>query len=550
MAALLAAPAVGARQAPPAAPEPATGTASFVVLLRGAVVGSETSTVARTAAGWTISANNRLDPPLSLTTSRFEMTYGPDWHPQQLSAEGVLRGQPMSLMTSFGLTTATNEVMQGANRAANSQQISARTVVLPGNFFASYEALAARLTGATPGTRVPVYVAPAGEAAVTVERVTPRQLKSGDAVVDIREFALTMVSSTGPVPLEIWADSRNRLARVVMPTASLVVVRSDLAGVMVRENRMRNPGDDDAFIPGIGFNLASTITRPPGAIGRAPAVILVSSPGPQDRDFFSYGVSIHTEIAAALSKAGMLVVRYDGRGVGQSGGRTESAALAEYAGDVRAIVNALRKRGDVDPNRIGIVGYGDAGPIALLTASAEKEKRVRSVALVNAPGRNGRDVTMEQQRLLLSLLPMTEADRSAKLTLQSRIIDAAVKNSGWETLPQEIRAQADSPWFRSWLLFDPATIVAKLKQPILILHGLLDRQTPPAHADELERVALSRKNLPSGSTKKVVVAGVNHLLVTARTGEISEYPALESRTLAPEATDSLVAWFKDTLQNR
>ncbi|MEO8071015.1 MAG: hypothetical protein ABI652_06405, partial [Acidobacteriota bacterium] len=137
-----------------------TYSATFVVLLRGSRVGTESMSVARTGGGWQITSTGRLLAPFDLSTSRFEMRYAADWQPQQLTIEAVLRGQPSTLTTTFGLTTATNDLAQGAQRATNVHQLSARAVVLPANFFAAYEALTARLATAAPGTRLPVYVAP------------------------------------------------------------------------------------------------------------------------------------------------------------------------------------------------------------------------------------------------------------------------------------------------------------------------------------------------------------------------------------------------------
>jgi len=129
------------------APDP-SGSATFVVLVRGARVGSETMTLSRTGSGWVISSTGRLDAPFNLVTTKFEAKYAPDWQPQQLSIEGVLAGQPFTLETSFGLTTATTDLTQSAQRSSNARQVSPRTIVLPSNFYAAYEALAARLDNA------------------------------------------------------------------------------------------------------------------------------------------------------------------------------------------------------------------------------------------------------------------------------------------------------------------------------------------------------------------------------------------------------------------
>ena len=72
------------------------------------------------------------------------------------------------------------------------------------------------------------------------------------------------------------------------------------------------------------------------------------------------------------------MLRYDKRGVGQSGGRPEAATLADYAEDLRAAVRFLGGRKDVDRRRIAVVGYGEGGPVALIAASKEDRIAARS----------------------------------------------------------------------------------------------------------------------------------------------------------------------------
>ena len=72
------------------------------------------------------------------------------------------------------------------------------------------------------------------------------------------------------------------------------------------------------------------------------------------------------------------MVRYDKRGVGQSGGRSEFATLGDYAEDVVAVVKFLEKRKDIDPKRIALVGHSEGAAVALLAARrAGKSRRWR-----------------------------------------------------------------------------------------------------------------------------------------------------------------------------
>ena len=104
--------------------------------------------------------------------------------------------------------------------------------------------------------------------------------------------------------------------------------------------------------PRSGFNLGATISRPAGKaapgkkdknVEKLPAIVLVGGSGNVDRDTIAYGVPVMGQLAGQLADAGYLVVRYDKRGVGQSGGRAESATLSDYADDVLIGVLCLGK---------------------------------------------------------------------------------------------------------------------------------------------------------------------------------------------------------------
>ena len=529
----------------PAAPDP-TGASTFVVLLDGARVGTESVSISRVGNEWLVSGTGLVLAPLDLSTMKFEMRYGLDWQPQRMVLEAALRGQPLAINTTFGLTTATNVMTQGGQRGNNAQQVSPRTVVIPNNFFGAYESLAVRLGSLSVGDRLPVYVPPSGETSVTVMQVAPRRVSLADErTLELREYLLTVMNSSGAIPVEMWVDNRGRMARLVMPTASLVVIREDLANVLAREERLAVDGDDDVFIGATGFSLGGTLTKAPSITGRAPAVILVSGPGPQDRDHVSYGVPLYAQLARALSRAGFLVVRYDGRGIGRSGGRAESSRIDEYTSDVLSVVEWLRRRDDVDRDRIAVVGYGDTGAIAL--SAARRSNRIRAVALLNSPGKPGRDVTLERQALALADTSLPESERQNRLDLQARVLDAVVSGRGWETIADDVRAQADTPWFRSWLQFDPNEMIRRMNQPILAVHGALDTEVPPAHASQIESLGHARRNRPASDTQAVVVADVNHLMLHATTGRVDEYATIESRTIADAVTTPLTDWLKTVL---
>ncbi|MBK9242663.1 MAG: alpha/beta fold hydrolase [Acidobacteria bacterium] len=165
------------------------------------------------------------------------------------------------------------------------------------------------------------------------------------------------------------------------------------------------------------------------------------------------------------------MVRYDKRGVGQSGGRIESTSIEAYAEDLRGVVNWVRKRKDVDTDRVAVVGHSEGGSVALLVGS-QMRGQVRALGLLAAPGQTGREITLMQQRRALDKLQEPESAKQEKIALQNKIMDAVISGTGWQSVPPELRRQSDTAWFRSWLLFDPAQVVRRTNQPILLLQGL------------------------------------------------------------------------------
>ena len=524
-------------------PAPVAESARFTVFLQGRPIGTEIVSLTESADGWLISATNSLAAPFNLETTKFQLRYTSDWHPRSLALEGTVNGQLLTLLTTFTGTTAASQGIQAGRPIAITRDVSPESIVLPNGYYAPYEAVAARLATAAAGAKFQVFVAPQAEVTATVDRITPHHVTTPAGASDFRAFALSLANPGGTMAVEVWLDARNRLARVAIPNAGLTVIRDDIAGVATRDEPISRPGDEEVFISSTGFNLAGVFSKPAAATGRPlPSVVLIGGSGPTDRDEKVVGIPIFAQLANTLADAGFAVVRYDKRGVGQSGGRVESATLEDYADDAANVVAWLTRRRDVDKKRIVLLGHSEGGAVALL--ALKRAKDVAAIGLIAAPGTTGREVTLYQQQHLLDRANEPAASRKAKTDLELRIIDAVTKGATWDNIPPELRRQADTPWFRSWLLYDPAEAIRKIKQPILIVQGALDTQVPPAQADRLEALSSSRKKLPASATRKVVVPGINHLLVPASTGEVDEYASLTGASISPTVTSAIIDWLK------
>jgi pimeloyl-ACP methyl ester carboxylesterase len=489
--------------AQPAAPKPATGDATFGIFLKGTQIGREQVSVASAPSGWIVTTSGATDAPLDFTIARFEIKYAPDWQPLELTLEARLRNATVLLKTSFGLTTAINEITQNSKTVAKEDQISAKTVVLPNNVFGAYEALAARLWDTPADTEIPIYVVPQAEVKLKVRGVTEQSLSGPGGALPTRRFDVTFNNPDRPLNGIVVVDNRQRLVRFELTDVGLLVVREDAASVAMRPETVRNPTDADATVPANGFNIAATVTTPPTVAGRLrhPAVLLVGGASPSDRDQVIAGVPVFAQLARGLADNGIIAVRYDRRGSGQSGGRTETATISEYADDVAAVVKWLGKRDDVDKRHLVVAGYGDGAAAALLAATRTKD--IDGVVTIDAAGTKGADLILEQQQRLLEGLNLPPAERQARIDLQRKIQAAVVGGGSWEGVPPAMRRQAETPWFRSVLQFDPGQVVPKIRQPMLILHAELDPNIPPGEADRLVALAKARKKAPASEVLRI-----------------------------------------------
>jgi pimeloyl-ACP methyl ester carboxylesterase len=525
------------------------GPASFRVFLQGRLVGAEDVIVRRSETGVIISGSGRLGAPLDFTTRRIEIRYDQQWRPQSLALEASTKGGTLGIQTTFANGQAENEVNQTGVVKRKADAVSADTIVLPSLFFGSYEALALRLASIPDGGSFKVYVAPQAEIPVKQTGRSSQRIETAGRVVDVRTYALTFQNPGAPVDATVWTDESGRLLRFEVAAQSLLVVHEDLASVASRTQVMSRAGDQRVTFPGNGFNLTGTLSQPsgsPNAKGRYPAIILVAGSGFQDRDENIAGVPIFAQLAGGLADAGYYVLRYDKRGTGQSGGREEAATIDDYAEDLRAAVRFLRERKDVDPKRVALFGHSEGAWVALVAASKEEEN-VAAVTLAGGASGTGGQLVLEQQSHLVENTTLSPAERQARIDLQKHIQAAVVGENSWDGVPEPLRRQADTPWFRSFLGFSPAPVIAKVKQPLLILQGTLDQEVPAHHAAKLGAMATARKKMPPESAHVVTLDGVNHLLVQATTGELAEYPMLANKVVDQRVVKTTADWLAEVL---
>jgi pimeloyl-ACP methyl ester carboxylesterase len=344
--------------------------------------------------------------------------------------------------------------------------------------------------------------------------------------------------------------------------------------------------------------LAGTLSMPDGA-GPFPAVVLLSDMGPQDRDARQGQYRFFADLSASLAQQGIAVLRFDDRGVGQSGGDTRLATTADRVRDAQAALDYLRVRPSIDPARTGLIGHGEGGNVALQAASQPQPpsfvvtlaaaglnglellanqaepataadtartgaaRRQAQAAIMakakemRASGSNAAqiDTYVAQQRLKLRSEERRQAEATLKFrrtmleivrqTANNEQAQAIVTNMLRQRYPDQegaiTRARAEeltAPWYRYYLKFDPQLTLAEVQCPVLLLNGTDDAEVNAAiNLTALEKGLRANKRVTARR-----LLGVNHWFQTPASELITNPDGSVDPIISPTAISMISDW--------
>src|SRR5262245_40951435 len=146
-----------------------------------------------------------------------------------------------------------------------------------------------------------------------------------------------------------------------------------------------------------GVRFAGTLTLPRSG-GPFPAALLITGSGQQDRDETIQTHKPFLVLADHLTRQGIAVLRVDDRERGGTTGSAAKATSADFAEDVLCGVEYLKKRKEVRPGWIGLVGHSEGGLIGPIAATRSKD--VAFVVMIAGPGLPGGELLHHQDALL------------------------------------------------------------------------------------------------------------------------------------------------------
>ncbi len=209
---------------------------------------------------------------------------------------------------------------------------------------------------------------------------------------------------------------------------------------------------------------------------RLPVVLLCSG-------FQGLKELIPAKLWGPFTAAGYACFAFDYRGFGTSDGERGRVLPHEQVEDVRNAITLLQQQPELDPERIGLLGWGLGGGIVVQAGAADL--RVRAVACLNGVGDAGRAVRDSRPYAdWLAMQDRLNADRAGRvLTGRSQLV------SPWEGvfLDPTTRANVNEDMYgnherfgievslqsaEAYYAFRPELVVDRISpRPLLIVHG-------------------------------------------------------------------------------
>ena len=283
---------------------------------------------------------------------------------------------------------------------------------------------------------------------------------------------------------------------------------------MVRPQEPKSPFPyrmENVVFKNADATLDGTLTLPENCDRDTPVLLMVSGSGPHNRDGEMFNHRPFAVIADFLARKGVATLRYDDRGVGKSLGKTKNISIEDIMLDAESGVECLRSRF----RNVGVLGHSEGGTVAFMLA---QRGRVDFIVSLAGPVLKLEDVLDEQLRMRLKSAGKNEREIA-------------------KALPELKKAFVKDDGIRRYLDYDPIDAVKATHCPVFALNGEKDTHVPCE-----KHLSVLRDNLvPKEKMRIKSYPGLNHLFQHCKTGEFTEYAAIEE-TISPEVLSDIVSF--------
>jgi predicted acyl esterase len=283
--------------------------------------------------------------------------------------------------------------------------------------------------------------------------------------------------------------------------------------------------------------LAGTLTTPAGE-GPFPAVLLLAGSGPLDRDgdHKRLPLGLSRDLALVLNGAGWASLRFDKRGVSESGGDYLSMGFYDELDDATSALNWLGSQ----PNITTVVPVGhSAGALyaAEMSAGGHAESGAALLGYTTSTGEEtliwqageiGQSVPRWIKALLKTFGTSIEKQQTKALTKLKNTSKDVVRLQG-----QKINAK----WMREFLTYDPKPTLLATTAPLLAITGSKDVQVNPADIATIEAIA-------GDHTTAMLLDNVDHILrtETALVSNPKRYKQQITQPIDARVVEAIITW--------
>ncbi len=204
--------------------------------------------------------------------------------------------------------------------------------------------------------------------------------------------------------------------------------------------------------------------------------------------------------AQILSHLGIATFRYDKRGCGQSEGDFNTASLFDLVDDARRAWQWLQELPEIDAERVGVLGQSEGAAIALMLVAQNSnicfyiwqggifnnlEQIVKWQAEAFWKSDRAKIENFKQNVPLMYWIYKQIVPLIASAKRGDNFYRLGDRNWSKNLDLQNLKEHLDNP---------PSAFVDKVKCPVLILHGEMDRNTPPQEALLMQQALLKAGN--------------------------------------------------------
>jgi alpha-beta hydrolase superfamily lysophospholipase len=244
----------------------------------------------------------------------------------------------------------------------------------------------------------------------------------------------------------------------------------------------------------LGEQIAGTLFLPHSEAA-PPVLIICHGAGEFKENYF--------EMCEQLAQRGVASLAIDLHGHGESGGERFHVELAQWVSDIRAAIDFLQKRPDVDGTRIGAFGLSSGGT-AILEAGLI-EPRLKGLIALDATVRNSLPFFESAFLKLLVLAGKIKRGLTgrqlrvplAKLSLGPKMASDPQVDHRLKTDPHSLEAFMAFPFpgGREAFFVNTITRVSRITAPTLVLWGAEDKLDPPQTGRLLFEALTCKKQL-------------------------------------------------------